>query len=90
MDLVEQLQLDMGTHFYMSLAGFEYPMSRHEMASTALWTRFVNVTQAEGAPPFKWGWPWPETHDADAVTVEEREASRTTLKAHSAFGQIRT
>lgn len=89
-DLVEQLQLDMGSRLFMSMMGWSYPMSRADFAGAVLTSRVANALQAQDAKPFPWEWPWPDTPPADAATDEERAQAKTVLKAHSAFGQIRT
>lgn len=89
-DLVEQLQLDMGSHLFMSMAGWSYPMSQHELTGALLMARVVNATQEPGAKPFVWEWPWHESSADEAVSKEERDSSRSTLSANSAFAQVRT
>lgn len=89
-DLVEQLQLDMGSHLFMSLVGWSYPMTRSELATVLLTARVFNALKGKDDPPFAWEWPWPETPAADAVTDDERAKATSTLKANSAFGQLRT
>ena len=87
---MEQLQLDMGSRLFMSLAGWSYPMSRAELAGALLTARVFNALKGKDDPPLAWEWPWPEKPAADAVTDEERVNAKSMLKAHSAFGQLRT
>lgn len=87
---MNQLQLDMGSHLSMSMAGWTHPMDRQSLYTAALLAQVKNMLRAEGEEPFVPDWPWPEEPDADAVTDEERKAYRQKLAAHSAFGQIRT
>lgn len=90
MDLVEQLQKDMGTHLFMSLMGWSYPMSRNDFATAILTNRVANALKGADDKPFPWDWPWPEETAADDATEEERSHAKTILKAHSAFSQIRS
>jgi len=89
-DLVEQLQLDLGSHLSMSIAGWNYPMDRQSLYTAALLATVKNLMRADGEEPFVPDWPWPDEPDADAVSDEERNAYRVKLAARSAFGQIRT
>lgn len=88
-DLVDQLRLDMGSHLFMSIAGWSYPMSRDSLLNTLLTVRVINALKSDDAPAFTWDWPWPDVPDEDAVTEEERTHQKNVLKANSAFGQLR-
>jgi hypothetical protein len=87
---VQQLQLDIGSHLSMSMAGWTHPMDRQALYAAALLAQVKNMLRSEGEEPFVPDWPWPEEPDADAVTDDERKAYQQKLAARSAFGQIRT
>lgn len=65
-------------------------MDRQAMYTAALLAQVKNMLRSEGDKPFVPDWPWPDTPAADAVTEDERAALQRTLRAGSAFGQIRT
>lgn len=90
LDLVEQLQLDLGSHLAMSLAGWKYPAGRDQLYLAGIMARLMNVTRGKDEKPFSQDWPWPDEPRADDVTDTERAELKTQLKAKSAFGQLRT
>lgn len=73
----------------MSVQKWAYPMSREEMYAAATLTRLMNVTRANGDPPFTVDFPWKQETDAPEVTPEERAALTAELNANSAFAHLR-
>ena len=79
---------EMDSHFVMSLQGWTYPISRHELYAAATFARVVAVTRGKGEPDLELEFPWDGTQAPD-VTPEERQALTEQLRARSAFGQKR-
>lgn len=87
--LVTELQKDQGSRLHASIAGWKYPMSRSEFYLAGMFSRAINRDLEEGSKPFELEWPWPEVKAIADVTDEERAELKASLRARSAFGQIR-
>lgn len=76
----------------MAVNGWAYPMSAAEMYAAALYQQVANMLRGPKDKPLNLGWPWSDEKKprAEEVTAEERADLTATLKATSAFGQIRT
>jgi hypothetical protein len=79
----------MDSHFVMSVQGWKYPISRHELYAAATLARVVGVTRGKGEKPLELDLPWDGDGTPD-VTDEERTALTQQLRARSAFAQKRT
>lgn len=78
----------MDSHFVMSVQGWKYPMSRHELYAASTLARVVGATRGKGEKPLELDLPWDGDNTPD-VTHEERQALTDQLRARSAFGQKR-
>lgn len=85
-----QLQLDIGSHLSMSVAGWSHPMDRQTFYTAALLSQVKNMLRGEKEEPFTPDWPWPDEEEAPDVTAEERAVLEARLRASSALAQIRT
>ncbi|MGL3804722.1 hypothetical protein ACSYDW_01355 [Paeniglutamicibacter sp. R2-26] len=84
--LVEQLQLDHGSHLTMSINNWTYPASRMDLYQMATFAKLVNIHKNEDDPIFTLEWPWPSENAVPEVTAEERADARADLARNSAFG----
>lgn len=88
LDLVDQLQLDTGSHISAELSGWLFPASYGELMAGLHAQAYINVHRdvKKHPNPFA-GWsplPGDKSERAD-VTPEEREMLRQSLIARSAF-----
>ncbi|WP_315913578.1 hypothetical protein [Arthrobacter sp. lap29] len=64
-------------------------MSMDTMFAGALYVTVQNAVLGEGEKPITMPWPWDTPDTPQEVTDEELSVAKSTLNAHSAFGQVR-
>ncbi|MDJ0321657.1 hypothetical protein [Pseudarthrobacter sp. PS3-L1] len=87
--MIEGLTLELDSHLSMSMLGWKYPASRHEIYDAITAARVVGATLGKNEKPLVLDLPWDTAKAADSVTPEEREALAKKLRARSAFAQKR-